>query len=101
MPFKPKVCFSCGRILDDYETCHCQMKISGIKEKQKPNCPYYKFRSGYKGRSYIGCGEQKHEYIERGKRDFDLWAYCYGDYEDCEFYREHLAYDEAHRMKGE
>lgn len=80
----PRVCLHCGRPLEPWEVCNCQQAVPGMpKDGFRAKCPAFQYRSGYRGRSYIGCGGQKLRFSDCESRNRHYADYCCGEYENC------------------
>lgn len=78
-----RFCNACGRALEIGETCNCRQPIGGTRDGLRAACPLFHHRSSYRGRSYIVCGGEKHEYSGSEPRNAHYRRYCCGAYPLC------------------
>lgn len=76
-----QLCQRCGRILEHFESCDCWVRLP--KDGLRASCPRFMARSGYRGKSYIACGDRKLRFDSRQERDQHYMKHCCNAFEKC------------------
>lgn len=82
--FDQRTCGDCGRPLESCEVCNCRQPVSGMpRDGLRARCPEFRYRSSYRGRAYIGCGNAKLRFNGANERNEHYRLYCCGDCDQC------------------
>lgn len=88
-----RICNDCHRPLEVGETCNCRQPMRGTpRDGLRARCPYFQYRSSYRGQYYLACAGVKNRYPGCDERNAHYRRYCCGLYGLCTRYK---------AMKGE